>query len=56
MAEARREAQQHSANNKRQLYWYIDEPAPKDAKTQKQMERYRIEAVAERLAGQHPVP
>lgn len=48
--EARELAQQHSAKGQRQLYWYIDAPAPKGARTQAEMERYRVEAVAERLS------
>lgn len=48
--EARELAQQHSAKGQRQLYWYVDDPAPKGARTQKEMESYRVEAVAERLS------
>jgi hypothetical protein len=52
--QARELAQQHSPNNQRQLYWYIDEPAPKSARLQKEMEKYRIDAVAIGLsAGNH---
>ncbi len=50
--EARKLAQQHSAKENRQLYWYVDDLAPKGARTQREMEPYRLELVAERLAGQ----
>lgn len=48
--EAKDLAQQHSARNQRQLYWYVDEPAPKSALTQRKMEQYLVELVAERLS------
>ena len=53
MHQARELAQQHSANDQRQLYWYIDDSAPNSARTQRQMESYRVEAVAERLLRPH---
>lgn len=48
--EAREFAQQHNAKGNRQLYWYVDDPAPKGARTQQEMDPYRVEAVAERLS------
>ena len=48
--EARELAQQHSSKGQRQLYWYVGDVAPAGARTQAEMEPYRVEAVAERLA------
>ena len=48
--EARKLAQQHNAKGQRQLYWYVDHPAPKGARAQLDMDPYRVEFVAERLS------
>lgn len=53
MEQARKLAQQHSAEGQRQLYWYIDEPAPNSARIQREMESYRVEVVAEQLLRPH---
>lgn len=47
--EARKLAQQHNDKGQRQIYWYTEEPAPKAARVQREMQEFQIDVVAQRL-------